>query len=151
MRGVFGLCMTLLLAIGWAIASAESPKPNNVSAFMQLKLEHTTKVLAGIAQEDFPAIQKHAQQLSLLSEDASWSVLETPDYLRFSRDFRRATDAMRAAAEAKNIDGATLAYVDMTLQCVHCHKHVRDVRMPHKEARLENLLQPTQFTADRGR
>jgi hypothetical protein len=45
-----------------------------------------------------------------------------------SNDFRRSADSIVQAAKAKNLDGAALAYVDMTLTCVRCHKHVRKVR-----------------------
>ena len=29
----------------------------------------------------------------------------------------------------KNLDGAALSYVDMTLMCVKCHQHVRETKM----------------------
>ena len=31
-------------------------------------------------------------------------------------------------AEDRNLDAAALSYVDLTLTCVKCHKHVREVR-----------------------
>jgi len=46
-----------------------------------------------------------------------------------SNDFRRAAETMIQQAKAKNTDGIALAYVDMTLSCVRCHKYVREVRM----------------------
>ena len=33
---------------------------------------------------------------------------------------------MQAKAKAKNLDGATLAYVRLTMNCIECHKYVRD-------------------------
>ena len=38
-------------------------------------------------------------------------------------------------AKAKNIDGVTLAYVDMTFTCVKCHQNTREER----DTRLPNL------------
>jgi cytochrome c556 len=39
--------------------------------------------------------------------------------------FRYAVEDVRKEAEAKNIDGVTLAFNQMTLSCVNCHKLLR--------------------------
>ena len=31
-------------------------------------------------------------------------------------------------AKAKNIEGVTLAYFEMTMSCVRCHTYVREIR-----------------------
>ena len=98
--------------------------------FMQLKLNHSQKILEGLVREDFAALAKHSQELSLLSLDASWQVLQTAEYTQQSLEFRRAADALTAAAKKKNLDGAALAYVDVTMKCVNCHKYVRSARTP---------------------
>lgn len=104
--------------------------PDQVAGFMRAKLAHSQNVLEGLAVEDFDLIDKGAQQLSLASEDASWQVLQTEDYARQSADFRRSCDSLRKAAKAKNLDGAALAWMEVTLKCVQCHKYVRDERAP---------------------
>ena len=106
-------------------------QPNKVSKFMRAKLEHSQKILEGLATEDYESISKNAQDLSLLSLAASWQVLQTEDYQQHSREFRRAADALKDAAKKKNLDGAALAYVDVTLKCVNCHKYVRGIRIAH--------------------
>jgi hypothetical protein len=45
-----------------------------------------------------------------------------------SVEFRRSTDALSLAAKEKNLNKATLAYLGVTMKCVSCHEHVRDVR-----------------------
>ncbi len=95
---------------------------------MQLKLEHSQKVLEGIVMEDFGMIAKHAQQLALLTQDENWQVLQTREYRRHSDDFVRIAERLKEAAQEKNVDGAALDYVQLTLNCVECHKHVRDQR-----------------------
>lgn len=119
-----------LVAVGlWALWSAASAEPQQkISDFMKLKLDHAQKVLEGIAKEDYLAITKHSQSLSLLSRESTWQVLQTEDYLQHSAEFRRAADALTAAGKKKNLDGAALAYVDLTMKCVNCHKYVRGVR-----------------------
>ena len=39
--------------------------------------------------------------------------------------FRRQANALTKAAQEKNLDAATLAYVRLTMSCVDCHKFVR--------------------------
>jgi cytochrome c556 len=95
---------------------------------MRAKLAHSQNVLEGLAIEDYDLIDKGAQELSLASEDASWQVLQTEDYARQSADFRRSCDSLRKAAKSHNLDGAALAWMEVTMKCVQCHKYVRDVR-----------------------
>jgi hypothetical protein len=116
------------LMLGVALADPKEPD-NQVAGFMRLKLVHSQKVLEGLVMEDFSMIDKEAQALSLLSQDANWQVLQTPEYLQMSVEFRRTTDALSRAAREKNLNKATLAYLGMTMKCVSCHEHVRDVRM----------------------
>ena len=82
--------------------------------------------LEGIAMEKFDIIERNAAALSRLSQTDAWRAIETDEYRAFTAEFRRQTDALSRAAKRKNIDAAALAYVQMTLTCVNCHKHVRD-------------------------
>lgn len=119
---------TVVAALALA-AQGDSAEPNAVKTFMEAKLTHAQKVLEGLATEDYDMIAKHSQELSLLSQAASWQVLQTADYRQHSAEFRRTADAIRDAAKEKNLDGASLAYVELTVRCVNCHKHVRKVKM----------------------
>ncbi len=122
------------ILVTWYRAEAAPPEfPGDLRAFMQLKLKSSQQVLEGIVMEDFDRVVKHGQQLSLLSQDTTWQVLQTPEYLQHSIEFRRAADALTEAARKKNVDGAALAYMDVTLKCVNCHKYVRSTRMAAKE------------------
>jgi len=122
-----GACL-VAAAIGVPLALAAQPatQPDQVAPFMRVKLTHSQDVLEGLAVEDFDLIDRGAQQLSLTSEDASWQVLQTEDYARMSADFRRSCDRLREAARAKNLDGAALAWMEVTMKCVQCHKYIRD-------------------------
>jgi cytochrome c556 len=64
----------------------------------------------------------------LLSLDANWQILQTEEYAMHSHDFRHAAAGLIAASQKKNLDGAVLAYFQMTQSCVNCHRHVRDQR-----------------------
>lgn len=119
----------LAVAVGFGWAFSERQQPNDVDEFMQLKLEHAQDLLEALATEDFEAAAKHSQEISLLSQQATWQVLQTPEYNQHSSEFRRSADAVSLAARERNIDAASLAYVDMTMKCFNCHKYVRGAKM----------------------
>ncbi|MBA4019957.1 MAG: hypothetical protein C0483_22555 [Pirellula sp.] len=125
----------ILLVTALSTSYGHSNDADKLAAFMRLKLQHSERILEGIVLEDYKLIEKNAQDLSLLSHDEMWQVFQTPEYLQHSLEFRRAADELVGAARKRNLDGATLAYMGVTLKCVSCHKHVRDVRM----AGLEEL------------
>lgn len=110
-----------------ATSSAQEPgRADDVAAFMRAKLGHSSEVLEGLALEDFVKIGRGAHNLSLASQAASWQVLQTEDYARMSADFRRSCDSLRAAAKAENLDAAALAWMEVTMKCIQCHRYVRD-------------------------
>jgi hypothetical protein len=129
MKKPFLLSLAVLLVVCMVASRGASQRPDEVSDFMRAKLVHSQKVVEGLALENYDLIAKHAQELSLLSQAANWQVLQTPQYLEHSTDFRRSSDALRDAARKKNLDGASLAYFEVTLNCVKCHRYVRSQKM----------------------
>jgi len=127
-RRYFVLAALAMITAIW-LANVRAEQPNKVSKFMRAKLGHSQKILEGLATDDLEMVAENAQDLSLLSLEAGWQVLQTEDYQQQSREFRRATDALKSAAKKKNLDGAALAYVDVTMKCINCHKYVRGTRM----------------------
>lgn len=110
--------------------AGETPavEPDKVGAFMRAKLGHAQQVLEGLTVENYDLIEKGAHDLALASQASSWQVLQTEDYARHSDDFRRSCNSLRAAAKARNLDGAALAWMEVTMKCIQCHKYVRDTR-----------------------
>lgn len=121
------LAFLTLANAGLADEGTDQP-PEKVSKYMRAKLVHSQKLLEALVLEDFEQTVKHSQDLKLLSQESIWNVLQTEQYVQHSTDFRRRTDALTAAARKKNLDGAALAYVELTLNCVQCHKYLRDSR-----------------------
>jgi cytochrome c556 len=119
----------LALAIAMAL-TAHASGQEKLSDFMKAKLEHSEKLLEGLAREDFDLIAKHSQAIGLLCEDELWSVLQTAEYMERSKEFRRSVYAITEAARKKNLEAAAFAYVDSTMKCVTCHKYVRQTRKP---------------------
>lgn len=126
MRSKAMLLAAAVLVVGWAQLDGE--QSTDVRAFMRAKLEHSQNLLEGLTTEDYDLIAKNAGALTTLSQDTDWNVIQTAEYRRQSEAFRRNTEALMKAALAKKLDSATLSYVQVTLNCVECHKHVRDVQ-----------------------
>jgi chemotaxis response regulator CheB len=121
--------LTLVMA-SLACAGTIGQEPEKpLAVFMRTKLIHSQKVLEGLTTENFDLIAKESQKISLLTLAEQWQVLHTQEYEQHSREFRRTADALTAAAQKKNIDGAALAYVELTMKCVNCHKYLKQSRM----------------------
>lgn len=125
-------CLTAL-ALGAAVLSTrgDEPKFPTRGQFMRQKLEFSKRVLEGLVLEDYDAISKSARALKMLSQAAEWEVPTIPnanEYISLTTEFQKLTDALRETAKGKNIDGATLAYLRLTMNCINCHKYVRDVK-----------------------
>ena len=99
-----------------------------IEALMQRKLESSQALIKGLALDDYKLIEREAQQLQLLSLDASWNVVQTKQYARFSDEFREAAQKIRKAGKEKNLDAAGLGYFQLTMTCIDCHRHVRQAR-----------------------
>jgi hypothetical protein len=110
-----------------------------VSELMRKKLQHAQKVLEGIALNDFDLIMDHADGLMQLTKEVEWQVMKTPRYEVQSNEFRRALENLQEKAAQKNLDGAALGYVELTLSCVKCHKYVRDARMTRGEGQQKPI------------
>jgi cytochrome c556 len=119
-------CLFVITAFACAAEfPSQAQGQEKLSNFMKVKLEHSQKTLEGLSKGDFDLIAKHSQAISLLCEDELWMVLQTAEYRERSNEFRRSVNAITDAARKKNLEGATLAYVDATLKCVSCHKYIR--------------------------
>ena len=103
--------------------------PHTVKVHMRKKLELTQQALRGLVTEDFALIQKSAKLLNDISCKTGWDVIEVPEYEHFSSEFRRLATSLEQAAERENLDGASLAYIRLTANCVECHKFTRGFRL----------------------
>jgi hypothetical protein len=139
MKRAIGSCLVvgLLAVFSMKGSSLEPPDKDEVKELMRSKLQHSQKILEAIVTNDFDALTKHADELILISKKVGWKVLNNPKYELYSNDFRRNAEALIQNAKEKNTDGAALAYVDLTLSCVKCHKHVREVRNVRRNPSIE--------------
>jgi hypothetical protein len=120
----------VIAGMAWlTLTRAEQPNPTHTRReFMRQKLDFSKDVLEGLSLEQYPAIERSAKALKKLSEASEWEVPTIPnagDYVVLTTEFQRNCDDLLKQAKARNIDGATLAYLKVTMTCVQCHKFVR--------------------------
>jgi hypothetical protein len=107
---------------------ADKPKADPSNKLMVEKLKNSQTLLEGLTMNDFDKIKGSAEELIRISKAAEWSAYKTPMYEVHTNNFRRAAETIVQKAKDKNIEGATLAYVEMTVTCVRCHQHTREIR-----------------------
>ena len=98
------------------------------SLWMEKKLEYTQKILAGLTKGDFEMIGTNAGSMQVVNFLEEWDRGKNPEYRRQLKYFSDANAELIRQAGKKNLGGATLAYTQLTLSCVHCHNVVRDVK-----------------------
>lgn len=128
---IFALCM----GFGVQTPAPTQAQQAQTSKLMASKLKNSQILLEGIAIGDFKKITNAAEELIQLTKTEEWFMLKTPRYEMHSNEFRRAAETLIQKAQAKNMDGTTLAFFEMTMSCVRCHQYVREVR----DARLPNV------------
>jgi hypothetical protein len=120
--------ITAMCGVNHTRGGDEQPKDNAGSLWMKQKLVASQNLLAGLTMADYPAIEKNAQSMIAVGYLEKWIRADTPEYQTMLRDFLYANKSLTLAAREKNLDGATVAYLQLTLSCVNCHKVVRGPR-----------------------
>ena len=114
----------------WLACPADQPVKvqSGVRPFMRMKLEASSNILEGLTTEDFRMIREGAETLHKMSgaeKCASAMTCSTGSIAEFNHEAERLLDQ----ANHRNLDGATLAWVECSMSCVRCHKHVRTIKI----------------------
>lgn len=121
---------------GKAAAKGADPKPAEVSLpgadaqptpfWMRKKLDYAQQILGGIAEGDYDRIAHNAASMKALSRIEGFVRGRTPGYRTQLQIFQDATEELMRQAEKENVDGAALAFTQLTISCVNCHKQLRE-------------------------
>ena len=104
---------------------AEDPQ-KKASFWMKHKLVASQKILEGMTRGDYELIEKSAQGMQVMSYLEGWVRADIPGYKEQLRAFEHANGAIVRLAQDENLDGVTIAYTQLAISCVQCHKLVRD-------------------------
>lgn len=129
-RTFLGSMLLLTMVLGlWVNGGSAQPEKGR-SDFMRKKLDYSKNVLEGLSREDYALVARNARRLKVMSEEAAWKSAMIPNatnYIPYTLEFQRLADELAGKADGKNLDGATLAYLQLTMNCINCHKYTRNV------------------------
>jgi len=129
-KSVIALACLIAVAGFLAVRAQEAPptkKPapdQDAAAVMKEKLRYSHELLTSLAREDYPRLEVAAQELARIARE-EWASNPTDEYRTQLQVFWTTLEGIESGAQRKEIDEATLAYMQMTLSCVKCHKLIR--------------------------
>jgi cytochrome c556 len=124
------VCGAIVFCAWLACRADERPHvEGSLRAFMRAKLEASSKILEGLTTEDFQKIREGAQTLQKMSAAEKWRVTNDVLYRQYSAEFHKDAEKLLEKANDRNLDGATLAWVECTMSCVRCHNHARAIKI----------------------
>lgn len=115
----------LFISLSAFLVANQDPKVKS-SDFMKRKLVPAKQILEGIALKDFEMIAKNADQIHKWTLDEGWMVVQTERYMDESSKFQKSMARIIQAAKDEDLDSASFAYMQMTMNCVRCHELLRE-------------------------
>ena len=117
--------VVVILFATCALSADEKDDEKGPSFWMKQKLIYSQQILNGLALEDYDMIVENANAMKGLNK-LEYFVRRKPEGYRTQlKVFQSSVDQIADAAAASNLDGATLAFTQMTISCVNCHKQLR--------------------------
>jgi len=115
---------------------AESPKnasgqPPSVTAeqpmsfWMEKKLDYSKRILEALTSGRYDEIEIQAEKMRVLGKIEGFVRGRSDSYATHLQSFDLAARELKRNAKAKNIEGATLAFNQLTTSCVTCHQSLR--------------------------
>jgi|SRR6478735_7447833 len=129
--GILTIAAFLALVGTWPLArlagqeKAAGSKEQPVSFWMKKKLDYSQNILAAIATADFDKIVENAEAMRKLSGVEGFIRGRTPGYRTQLHFFEESADEIIRQAKNDNVEGTALAFTQLTVSCVNCHKQLR--------------------------
>jgi hypothetical protein len=94
--------------------------------FMRQKLQASNLILEGLCTEDLKMVTDGAATLMKMSKEEKWRVSNDMMYRRYSKEFVNAVEELEQEAKDNDMDGTSMAWVNVTMKCLKCHEWVRN-------------------------
>ncbi len=124
-RNFVGAVVLILLGTLCVVAQDEATKKQEPSVWMKQKLKYSQGILNGLATEDYDLIANNAMAMKGLNKIEYFVRQKPVNYRTQLKTFQFSVDELIRGAEDENLDGATLAFTQMAVSCVKCHKTLR--------------------------
>lgn len=109
------------------VADPKDDPNRQPSVWMRRKLEYSKKILSGLTSGDFDEIADSARKMKLLDRIELFVRGRSPSYRAQFGVFQDANRELIREADKKNLDGAALAFTQLTISCIQCHKRLREM------------------------
>jgi cytochrome c556 len=97
-----------------------------LARFMRQKLQASNMILEGLCTEDLAMVEGGSGTLMKMSGEEKWRVSNDILYRRYSTEFIHAVEELQQEAKDHDMDGTSLAWVNVTMKCLKCHEWVRN-------------------------
>lgn len=101
-------------------------EPAALERFMRQKLQASNLILEGLCTEDLKLVADGSRTLMKMSSEEKWRVSNDMMYRRYSTEFIHAVEELQKEAEDNDMDGTSMAWVNVTMKCLKCHEWVRN-------------------------
>jgi len=131
MKRIFAM---LILSVSSVTGAAEPQSQERIpevtiekpmSFWMAQKIDLSKKILESLTKQDFAALETDANQLRTLGKIEGFVRRQDEAYRRYQQQFDSALLDVANQARARNVEGAALAFNQLTTSCVVCHKRLR--------------------------
>ena len=106
-------------------AAEEKLDDKNPSIWMKKKLDYSQNILAGVTSEDFDKIADNARAMKGLGKFEAFVRSRNAAYTRQLQTFEEINDEIIRQADNDNVEGVALAFTQLTINCINCHKVLR--------------------------
>ena len=101
--------------------------------FMRQKLHASNQILEGLCTEDLHMVSEGSETLMKMSSEEKWRVSNDIMYRRYSTEFMHAVEELQKEAEDNDMNGTSMAWVNVTMKCLKCHEWVRNTILVDSE------------------
>ena len=104
----------------------DDPDPA-LKKFMRQKLHASNQILEGLCTEDLEMVSDGSDTLMKMSGEEKWRVSNDIMYRRYSTEFMHAVEELQKEAKDNDMNGTSMAWVNVTMKCLKCHEWVRNI------------------------
>jgi hypothetical protein len=119
--------IVVMSASSWGMAQEDKSKKEekDPSFWMKQKLTNSERILEGLAKGDLDMVNKNATAMQALNRIEHFVRRDPVAYRTQLHIFQFSVDELVRTSKEDNLDGAALAFTQMTISCVNCHKQIR--------------------------
>ncbi len=137
---LLALCTTLAVNVSLQAQQKEVVNPTEptqteqaseahpMSYWMMKKTQVSQAIFAELAKGDMERVAKLSDELTFLNKVEGFVRTKIPGYSGHLQVFQFANQELGRQARKENVEGAALAFHQMTISCVSCHKLLREQR-----------------------